>query len=148
MRLMRCRSFGRSREPDRRNSKPAPFSSEGSFLAATSNATPSSRLLTLIAIVVVIVGLYFGRQVLIPLALAVVLAFLLAPVVGWLQKCRLGRVPAVLVVLALAFALVSSLGWIVAGQLMDIVDQFPSYRSSIHDKMQSLRVPDGGRFRN
>jgi len=117
-------------------------------LSPSSDATASSRILTLIAIVVVIVGLYFGRQVLIPLALAVVLAFLLAPVVGWLQKCRLGRVPAVLVVLALAFALVSSLGWIVAGQLMDIVDQFPSYRSSIHDKIQSLRVPDGGRFRN
>lgn len=114
----------------------------------TNDATASSRLLTLIAIVVVIVGLYFGRQVLIPLALAVVLAFLLTPVVGWLEKCRLGRVPAVLLVLALAFALVSSLGWIVTGQLMDIVDQFPSYKSNIHDKIQSLRVPDGSRLKN
>ncbi|MGB6631313.1 MAG: AI-2E family transporter [Terriglobales bacterium] len=105
-------------------------------------------MLTLIAIVVVIVGLYFGRQVLIPLALAVVLAFLLTPVVGWLEKCRLGRVPAVLLVLALAFALVSSLGWVVTGQLMDIVDQFPSYKSNIHDKIQSLRVPDGSRLKN
>ncbi|MGB6387549.1 MAG: AI-2E family transporter [Terriglobales bacterium] len=114
----------------------------------TNDATASSRLLTLIAIVVVIVGLYFGRQVLIPLALAVVLAFLLTPVVGWLEKCRLGRVPAVLLVLALAFALVSSLGWVVTGQLMDIVDQFPSYKSNIHDKIQSLRVPDGSRLKN
>jgi predicted PurR-regulated permease PerM len=117
-------------------------------LIPTNDATASSRLLTLIAIVVVIVGLYFGRQVLIPLALAVVLAFLLTPVVGWLEKCRLGRVPAVLLVLALAFALVSSLGWVVTGQLMDIVDQFPSYKSNIHDKIQSLRVPDGSRLKN
>jgi len=94
------------------------------------------------------VGLYFGRLVLVPLALAVVLAFLLTPVVGWLQKCRLGRVPAVLFVLVLAFGLVSSLGWIVAGQLMEIVDQFPSYKSNIHDKIQSLRVPDGSRLKN
>jgi predicted PurR-regulated permease PerM len=117
-------------------------------LIPPNDATASSRLLTLIAIVVVIVGLYFGRQVFIPLALAVVLAFLLTPVVGWLQKCRLGRVPAVLVVLVLAFVLVSSLGWIVTGQLMEIVDQFPSYKSNIHDKIQSVRVPDGSRLKN
>ena len=115
-------------------------------MAATSNVTPSSRLLTLIAIVVVIVGLYFGRQVLIPLALAVVLSFLLTPLVGLLEKCRLGRVPAVLVVLTLALALVSSLAWVVTGQLMEIVDEFPSYKSNIHEKIQSLRVPDGGRL--
>jgi predicted PurR-regulated permease PerM len=117
-------------------------------LIPANDATASSRLLTLIAIVVVIVGLYFGRLVLIPLALAVVLAFLLTPVVAWLQKCRLSRVPAVLLVLVLAFGLVSSLGWIVAGQLMEIVDQFPSYKSNIHDKIQSLRVPDGSRLKN
>jgi predicted PurR-regulated permease PerM len=117
-------------------------------LSQTNEATASSSLLTLIAIVVVIVGLYFGRQVLVPLALAVVLAFLLTPVVGGLEKCHLGRVPAVLLVLALAFALVTSLGWVVTGQLMDIVDQFPNYRSNIHDKIQSLRVPDGSRLKN
>jgi predicted PurR-regulated permease PerM len=117
-------------------------------LIPTNDATASSRLLTLIAIVVVIVGLYFGRQVLIPLALAVVVAFLLTPVVGWLEKCGFGRVPAVLLVLTLAVALVSSIGWVVTGQLMDIVDQFPSYKSNIHNKIQSLRVPDGSRLKN
>jgi predicted PurR-regulated permease PerM len=117
-------------------------------LIPISDATVSSRLLTLIASVVAIVGLYYGRQVLIPLALAVVLAFLLAPAVGWLEKCHLTRVPAVLVVLVLAFTAVASLGWIVTGQLMDIVDQFPSYKSNIHDKIQSVRVPDGSRLKN
>jgi predicted PurR-regulated permease PerM len=111
-------------------------------------ATEASSLLTLIAVVAVIVGLYFGRQVLIPLALAVVLAFLLTPAVGWLQKCRLGRVPSVLLVLVLVFATVGVVGWTVTGQLMDIVDQFPSYKSNIHDKIQSLRIPSGGRLRN
>lgn len=114
----------------------------------TDNATASSGLLTLIAMAVVIVGLYFGRQVLIPLALAVVFAFLLTPAVGWLEKCRIGRVPAVLVVLVLTFVLLSSMGWVVTGQLMNIVDQFPSYQSNIHDKIQALRVPSGSRFKN
>lgn len=91
---------------------------------------------------VVIAGLYFGRQVLIPLSLAVVLAFLFSPLVDLLQRFRLGRVPAVLVVLVLAFTLLGSMGWVVAGQLVDIVDQIPSYRSNIHDKIQTLRVPN------
>jgi predicted PurR-regulated permease PerM len=117
-------------------------------VAGTSPATASSRLLTLSAVVVVIAGLYLGRQVLIPFALAVVLAFLLSPVVDALQKCRLGRVPAVLVVLLLAFTVVGSAGWIVTGQLMDIVEQFPNYRSNIHEKIQSLRIPEGSRLKS
>ena len=116
-------------------------------VVANDDVTASSRLLTLIAIVVVIVGLYFGRQVLIPLALAVVLAFLLTPVVGWLEKCRFGRVPAVLLVLALAFVAFSCLGWLVAGQLMTIVDQLPDYESTLHHKIQSVHLPDGGRLK-
>lgn len=112
------------------------------------NASSTSKLLTLVAMVVVIAGLYFGRQVLIPLALAVVLAFLLTPVVAGLEKCRLGRVPSVLLVLALSFALVGSVGWIVTGQVMNIVEQLPSYKSNIHDKIQSLRVPNGSGLRN
>jgi predicted PurR-regulated permease PerM len=110
------------------------------------NAAPSAKLLTLIAVVAVIAGLYFGRQVLIPLALAVVLAFLLAPVVGWLEKCRIGRVPSVFAVLMLVFALTGLGGWLVTGQLMNIIDQFPDYQSNIHEKMQALRAHHGNRL--
>jgi predicted PurR-regulated permease PerM len=117
-------------------------------LLRPDRASDSSRLLTLIAMVVVIAGLYFGRQVFIPLALAVVLAFLLTPVVGWLEKCRLGRVPSVLIVLILSFALMGLTSWIVTGQLMEIVDQLPSYRLNIHEKIQSLRVPNSNRLKN
>jgi len=60
-------------------------------LLSTKDVTSGSRLLTLVGIVVVIASLYFGRQVLIPLALAVVLAFLLTPIVGLVERCRLGR---------------------------------------------------------
>jgi predicted PurR-regulated permease PerM len=115
---------------------------------SSSSASNSSRLLTLIASVVMIVGLYFGRQVLIPLSLAVVLAFLFSPVVSFLQKCRFSRVPAVMTVLLLAFVFVGSLGWIVTDQLMEIVDQLPSYKSTLHGKIQALRFPSGTRLKN
>jgi predicted PurR-regulated permease PerM len=117
-------------------------------LVSPNNATVASRLLTLIAVVVVIVGLYFGRQVLVPLALAVVLGFLLTPAVCLLEKFRFGRVPAVLTVLFLAFILAGSVGWIVTGQLMNIVDDFPSYKSNIQDKIESLHVPHGSRLKD
>lgn len=113
-----------------------------------STATTSSHLLTLIAMVVVVAGLYFGRQVLIPLALAMVFAFLFTPFVDWLEKHGLGRVPTVLALLLLVFTLMGAIGWIVSGQLMEIVDQFPTYKSNVHDKIQSLRMPNGGRLRN
>jgi predicted PurR-regulated permease PerM len=113
-----------------------------------NQTSDSSRLLTLIAAVVVIVGLYFGRQALIPLALATVLAFLLAPVVGGLEKCRCGRLSAVAVVLVLAFALMGTVAWIVTGQLLNIVEQFPSYKANIHDKIQALGASHGSRLRN
>jgi len=117
-------------------------------LIRSDRVTPAAKLLTLIAVVVVIVGLYFGRQVFIPLALAIILAFLLTPVVGWLEKCKLGRVPSVFVVLVLVVALIGLGGWIVTGQLINIVDQFPNYQSNIHDKIQSFRVRHGNRLTN
>lgn len=114
----------------------------------SNNATSSAKLLTLTAVVVVIAGLYFGRQVLIPLALSVVVSFLLAPVASWLETWRLGRVLSVIVVVSLALALVGFGGWIVTGQLMNIVDQLPNYQSNIHDKVQALRVQHGNRLTN
>lgn len=112
----------------------------------SNNATPSAKLLTLTAVVVVIAGLYFGRQVLIPLALSVVVSFLLAPVASWLETWRLGRFLSVIVVVSLALALVGFGGWIVTGQLMNVVDQLPNYQSNIHDKVQALRVQHGNRL--
>ncbi|HEY6301769.1 MAG TPA: hypothetical protein VIX14_01775 [Terriglobales bacterium] len=70
------------------------------------------RLLTLLGIVVVIAGLYFGRRVLIPFALAVLLAFLLTPIVAILEKGHVGRVTSVLTVLVLSFVLLSATVWI------------------------------------
>jgi predicted PurR-regulated permease PerM len=117
-------------------------------LTRPNEATQVFRPLTLVAVAVVIAGLYFGRQVLIPLSLAVILAFLFTPVVDWLQKCHLGRVPAVLIVWLLTFSMLGSIGWVVAGQLMDIADRLPSYRSNIHDKILSVRVLNGSRLKD
>lgn len=108
------------------------------------DVSAASRLLTLVGIVVVIAGLYFGRQILIPLALAVVLAFLLTPIVGLLEKGHLGRVPSVLAVLMLSFALMAAVGWGVANRLRAILDHLPDYKANIHDRIVAIRTPGTG----
>jgi predicted PurR-regulated permease PerM len=107
--------------------------------ASQQPSSSSSKLLTLVGIVVVIAGLYLGRPVLIPLALALVLAFLLSPIVGFLEKSRLGRVTSVLTVLVMSFALLGGVGWTVTGQITQILEQVPDYRANIHDKIVLLR---------
>ncbi len=113
-------------------------------LLPSTDSTPASRLLTLAGIVVVIAGLYFGRQVLVPLALALIFAFLLAPGVDLVEKCRLGRAPSVLAVFTLSFALLAGVGWGVAVQLVQIMVHLPDYRANIHDKIIAIRAPATG----
>jgi predicted PurR-regulated permease PerM len=113
-------------------------------LLPVKDVSAAARLLTLVGIVVVIAGLYFGRQILIPLALAVVLAFLLTPIVGLLEKGHLGRVPSVLAVLMLSFALMAAVGWGVTNQLRAILDHLPDYKANIHNKIVAIRTPGTG----
>jgi len=85
--------------------------------------------------VVVVISLYVGRDVLIPIALAILLSFALAPVVRLLRRARLGRVPSVVVAVVLALALIMSMaGWI-AGQINSLVPDLPHYATAIAEKL-------------
>jgi len=97
-----------------------------------------------IAVALAIAMLYFGRQIFIPLALALVLGFLLTPLVGLLERVHLSRVPAVLVVLILCFALTAGIGWVVAGQLLDITGHIRDYKANLEETFRSLRTPAAG----
>ncbi len=87
--------------------------------------------------------LYFGRQILVPLALALVLSFLLTPLVVLLEKCRLGRAPAVMAVLTLCFALTAVVAWTVAGQLVEIMVHVGDYKANLEEKIHALHPRDG-----
>jgi predicted PurR-regulated permease PerM len=103
----------------------------------TGTAYPRSFLV--IAVGVTIALLYFGREIFIPVALAFVLSFLLTPLVSWFQKLRIGRVPAVLVVMALCLAMTVFVGWRVGAQLVEITAHLPEYRTNIERKIRALR---------
>ena len=97
-----------------------------------------------ILLALVLAGLYFAREVLIPLAMALTLNFLLTPLVIAFEKARVGRLPAVILVLLMAFSLTGVVGWIVARQLISVVNDLPNYTDNIRDKMDSLHAPAGG----
>jgi predicted PurR-regulated permease PerM len=111
-------------------------------LARSSNPTTGTaypRSFLVIAVGVTIALLYFGREIFIPVALAFVLSFLLTPLVSWFQKLRIGRVPAVLVVMALCLAMTVFVGWKVGAQLVEITAHLPEYRTNIERKIRALR---------
>jgi predicted PurR-regulated permease PerM len=87
---------------------------------------------------VVVTGLYFGRPVLMPLALAVLMSFALAPLVSLLKKLRLGNVVPVLVSLILAIVIVSSLAAFMGAQLAKLATELPHYQTNLSQKIQSV----------
>jgi len=110
----------------------------------TNRPNTDSRNTTLISVVIVVAILYFARVVLIPLALAVLFAFLLGPIVMWLRHRGIGRVPAVLIVVHLAFAVLAALGFLLAIQLTELGHKMPEYEQNIHNKMKSIRDSSSG----
>jgi predicted PurR-regulated permease PerM len=113
-------------------------------LVRSENSTTSSKSSIFIAVALAIAMLYFGRQIFIPLALALVLSFLVTPLVGLLERVHLSRVPAVLVVLILCLALTAGIGWVVAGQLLDITGHIRDYKANLEETFRSLRTPAAG----
>src|SRR5580692_20986 len=89
--------------------------------------------------------LYFGREIIIPIALAILLSFVLAPLVGLLQRIRVPRGLAVVSVVILAFALIFAMGSLLASQLTQLAGDLPRYQSTISEKIQSFRDTTAGR---
>ena len=92
----------------------------------------------------IIAGLYFGREIFVPVALAVLLSFVLAPFVSRLQSFRLPRVVAVLAVVILGFAIIFSLGGLMVTQASRLAEALPGYEQTLRNKIETLRGITGG----
>ena len=104
-----------------------------------------SAVATAILTAIVIMVLYFGREIIIPIALAILLSFVLAPLVGLLQRLRIPRGLAVVSVVTIAFALIFAMGSLLASQLTQLAGDLPRYQSTISEKIQSFRETTAGR---
>jgi predicted PurR-regulated permease PerM len=112
-----------------------------------SGPTGTEALLTGMVTIVVVAGLYFGRQILVPLAIATLLSFALVAPVRWLRRLHLPRLPAVLAVVTLAFLVIFAFGWIVTWQITDLASRLPRYQQNIEAKIDAFQEsPPGGRL--
>lgn len=103
----------------------------------------ASKFIILASVCIVVAGLYFAREVLIPLALAILLSFLLTPVVRRLERWKLPRVAATLIVVGIAVAVIVSIGYVVAHQFVTVVEQLPQYRGQLQEKWDKLKNHGG-----
>ncbi len=104
-----------------------------------------SAVATAILAVIIISMLYFGRDIFVPVALAILLSFVLAPLVGLLQRIHVPRALAVVSVVILAFSLIFAVGSLLATQLTQLAGELPRYQSTISEKIQSFRDTKAGR---
>ncbi len=104
-----------------------------------SQSLDRPRRISFLTLALITAALYFGRDVLIPLALALLITFILTPLVQRLQAMRLGRVPATLLVVILVFGGVAALGWTMGRQLVSFTETLPRYEQNIRAKVAFLR---------
>ena len=107
-------------------------------MARPDEIAKPSWMLTLASIAVVVAALYLAKGVLVPLTLAVLLSFLLSPVCDWLERRRLGRIPAVLVTAILGFTVLGVVAWTAVVQMTHLAPKIPEYQNNIQAKLNSV----------
>ncbi|MEJ0002611.1 MAG: AI-2E family transporter [Pararobbsia sp.] len=112
---------------------------------APAEAPGIRALTTLITGVVIVCALYFGRTVLIPITLAILLSFLLAPLADWLRVLRIGKVPSVIAAVLVALLVVLGIGGLIGVQVAQLASSLPRYQATIEDKINTVQQKTLGR---
>ncbi|HST95780.1 MAG TPA: AI-2E family transporter, partial [Microvirga sp.] len=105
-----------------------------------------SGLMTLAVGVVVLAALYIGQDVFLPVVLAILLAFVLAPFVDLMRRWHFGRVPAVIVAVLFALSVIAAVGTVIGYQVAGLATDLPRYQTTIREKVGSLRAGTIGRL--
>jgi predicted PurR-regulated permease PerM len=103
-----------------------------------------TTLINMAVAALIIAALYFGREIFVPIALAVLLSFVLAPFVMRLHSWRVPRTASVLVVVLIGFSIIFSLGGLMVSQATHLAGKLPGYQQTLSDKIESLRGLMGG----
>lgn len=138
--------------PDQAPLLPAAPVQERRLQAARANQTMAVDMQALVSILpglrwliglliatVIIAALYFGRGLLIPLALAILLGFLLDPAVTRLKRWGLPRMAATLLVVSMALGALTGMGFYLGKQVQSLSADLPTYQSTIKQKLKNLR---------
>jgi predicted PurR-regulated permease PerM len=96
--------------------------------------------------VMIVATLYFGKEVLMPVTLALLLAFVLAPTVNLLRRAHLGRVPSVLLGVTLGLCVVLAIGGVIGSQIGQLTTDIPKYAATVETKVSNVRSLTIGRL--
>ncbi len=108
---------------------------------------PGLQALTTLAVaVVVIAALYLAREVLVPITLAILLSFVLAPLVALLRRIGLPRVPAVVTAVVFALGILLLLGGVIGTQVASLASDVPRYATTVERKVDTVRSYTIGRI--
>lgn len=112
----------------------------------SANSRVLSQLWLIVVAVLVIAVLYLAKVLLLPLGFAILFTFLLAPVVAFLERLRLPRAIAALLVILVFAGLLLVAAWTIFTQLVAIANDLPTYGGNIAQKMQTLHSPSDSAF--
>jgi predicted PurR-regulated permease PerM len=104
------------------------------------------RAIGIIAFAAVLALLYFGRDVLVPFTVALILSLLIAPLVRRLRRIGLGRVPSVLVAVLISAFVVTAAAGVLGSQVLRMAASLPQYERNLQQKLRDLDDMTVGRF--
>ncbi|HEV2042798.1 MAG TPA: AI-2E family transporter [Casimicrobiaceae bacterium] len=96
-------------------------------------------LATLFLVTLVVTALYVGREIFIPIAIAIVLSFVLSPPILLLRRWGLGRIPSVLTVVLAALVIAFLVSAVLTRQASELAVDLPEYQAAINAKIVKLR---------
>jgi predicted PurR-regulated permease PerM len=111
-----------------------------------SGSNETAQLLRIVTAVVIVAALYVGRTVFIPLALALLLSLLLAPVMAFLGGIRVPRLLAVLLVVVALCCIAGGLAWKTSAEFTDLANELPIYKDTLQIKIRSLSALRNSNF--
>ncbi len=103
-----------------------------------------NRVLAFFAAIAIVTVLYVGREVFVPIAVAILLSFVMAPVIRVLRGIKVPRSAAVISVVVVTFVGLIALGGVLALQVTDLVAELPKYRINLSEKIRSIKDATGG----
>jgi predicted PurR-regulated permease PerM len=102
-----------------------------------------SKSAVFVSVIVLVAALYFAKEVFVPLALSILITFLLTPVVQRLQRWGVRRTASVIITVLIAMSVTICLTWITAAQLYSLTKDLSKYEGNLRQKIKSIRGPAG-----
>jgi predicted PurR-regulated permease PerM len=90
--------------------------------------------------IAVVAALYLAREVLAPITVAILLSFVLTPLVDLLRRIHLGRVPSVLLSVILALSVILVIGGVIGSQVAQLATKIPDYAGTVERKLAAVRA--------